>query len=220
MSTLADLRNELRNLNLKIVTTLDDKSVPAAERGHRANRLAEESKAIEAKIAEEEHLAGQRGRASGMGDIGGGGYALNNDGTRSRIPGVGGMKAFGVNRPVGQAPAIAFDDAQIGELYDACISGKNCVIETKAPTLEANAPMSQIPSYVLPPLPYLREPTRVANLLPATATGASEVDYFQITTPASAAAAVAEGAPKPLSTLVYAKVAAPIKKVAHYVEVS
>ena len=57
--------------------------------------------------------------------------------------------------------------------------------------------MSTIPEYKLPPVPFAREPTRVASYIPTQHTTAASVVYYRTTTAASAAATVAEGPPSP-----------------------
>jgi hypothetical protein len=143
------------------------------------------------------------------------------EGFRPKSVGATTTKSFGVDRPeVGDAPPVAFSDEQIRQLHDAVVSGKSIRIDSKAAVLSGDVPMSTVPSYRMGPLAWRREPTRVANLLRSSSTEASEVDYFRITTPATASAPVAEGAAKPESTLVYDKVEAPMVKIASWIEVS
>lgn len=76
-----------------------------------------------------------------------------------------------------------------------------------------------IPDYRLPPYPARREPQRIAGILPAVATGARTVDYYT-TSGTAAAAAVAEGATKPASTIAYTARSAPVVKIAHTLTVT
>ena len=129
-------------------------------------------------------------------------------------------RSFGVTAQTGQAPPVSFGEDQIAELYSNLVSGKSVTIEAKATTASGSVPMSTVPDFRLSPVGYRREPTRVLNLLRTSNTDRAEVDYFRVTTPAAAAAAVAEGADKPESSLVYEKVVAAIRKVAHYIRVT
>jgi len=127
------------------------------------------------------------------------------------------------NRRIGAIPRIAFGDSQLRELYAGAMERRSVSVtadagpQTRAVTAP---PMSAIPSYQLPPVPFGREPTRITALMPTTPIDHASAVFYQGTTGADAATAVAEGATKPESTPGWTAVTAPARKLAHFVDVS
>lgn len=76
------------------------------------------------------------------------------------------------------------------------------------------------PQYRADVVPFYREGTRVADYMRQELTTAPTVFYPRITTGATAAAMVAEGAAKPLSNVQVTRTEAPFRKIAHYIEVT
>jgi HK97 family phage major capsid protein len=117
------------------------------------------------------------------------------------------------------APMLAYDDQQARDLFEAATSRKSLRVHAKAALTSTDAAMARTPTVWLPPAEARREPTRVLDLLPTYNTNSPVVEYYK-TTGTTAAAAVAEGAAKPESTLAYTQVIASATKVAHWIEVT
>jgi|GEM_PF-4777315 len=129
-------------------------------------------------------------------------------------------------RRIGNLPGLALTDENAHELYDAFRTGRPATIETTtAPDAfqtrdVTNVPMAEVPGQMMTPVAFRREPTRIAAFMPAQATESASVTYYTQPTAAGDAATVLEGADKPESTPGWTAVTAPIRKIAHYVEVS
>jgi HK97 family phage major capsid protein len=110
------------------------------------------------------------------------------------------------------APSLGFTRADIGELQKAALKR-----QTLAKTVSSTqSPMSNEIDYRHPPLPFLRDAVRILDLIPVERTEQPRLHYFRLTTAASAATAVAEGAAKPESTPVWSETEAVVRKLAHY----
>jgi len=216
MPSLAQLRSELQSLSTKALDVSNDTRASTAQKRSALDLIEAQVKTIADQIADETHLNEQRKRF-------GGGLALSDLNGASGPDAVLGSKAFGiVRKDVGQAPPISFTPAQMEQAFEALQSSKSLVleVETKAPSSTTTSPMAAIPDYRLPPIPLLFEPARVLNLLPGSPTNAGSVQYFQVSSMIVAAAAVAEGAVKPESSIVYAPLTANIRKLAHFLTVT
>ena len=118
---------------------------------------------------------------------------------------------------VGEAPRLDLSETQMSELFDAANNRK--ALSLKAVDSDA-APMSQAPDVRLSPYTTRREGLRILDLLPVTSTTQPSLWYYRQTTAASAASVVGEGLPKPQSTLEYERIEAPIRKIAHFAELT
>lgn len=112
---------------------------------------------------------------------------------------------------------IRFDESTVEAAFDALQRRQSATIESRAVT---GLPMAARPTYVDPPNPFGREPTRVATHIPMTAVTTGNVTHYRQTAGTSAAATVAEGAAKPESGATWEAVALTVRKIAHYIDVS
>ena len=109
---------------------------------------------------------------------------------------------------------LSADDA--GHLFEAAKSGQALRIDTKAVATSATLGGAPV-HYVAGMVSFLREPTRVANLMPTVAADASTIDYY-VLAGGTAAAAVSEGGAKPESTVTASLKSLPMSKVAHWAQ--
>jgi HK97 family phage major capsid protein len=116
-------------------------------------------------------------------------------------------------------PQLDLAEKDIRDLHEAAMSHKSLSVSTKAATDSTTIIPAALPDFRLPPVTALREPTRVLSLLPTFATNNSSVEWFS-TTGTTAAAAVAEGAAKPTSTIAYPAQTTSATKLAHVAEVT
>lgn len=114
------------------------------------------------------------------------------------------------------APTFDFTRDDVAHLQKAAIDRR---IATKAVST-TQSPMSLVGDYRMSPFPYLRDRTRILDLIPTEQTDAPTVFYFRATTAAAAAAAVDEGANKPESTPAWEQVSSPVRKLAHFARVN
>jgi HK97 family phage major capsid protein len=135
---------------------------------------------------------------------------------------------FGVPRPAlypgeptesssrtGGAPSLmpTVDDV---EGFRVAVSERRPWVAARAITSTTNA-LAAAPDVRLQPVAeLLSEQFRVASLISAEQTDRSSVEYFAATAGADQAAAVAEGADKPLSDPAWEKRTAVVSKIAHY----
>jgi HK97 family phage major capsid protein len=115
--------------------------------------------------------------------------------------------------PRGNVLDLRITDAQIGELR-AAVEG----MERRAIT-SANTPLAGA-LFVADTVPFYRESERIADHMQVRVTDAPSIFYPRITTGATAADMVAEGAPKPESTVNITRTEAPIRKIAHFLTVT
>lgn len=122
-------------------------------------------------------------------------------------------------RPIGGLPLLNFSEKQYREFHANVVAGtpQPMVMENFSVTAP---PMATIPGDRLPPTPFSREGTRIADVLPTDTTEAAKVTTYTQTTAASAAAPVAEGAEKPESDPDWTAATIDVRKIAHYVDVS
>lgn len=117
----------------------------------------------------------------------------------------------------GQAPSLVLDPEQQLALFKSVQDRMPFV--TKAAVTTGNLDPALYPSQFLPPVLAAREPSRILDLLPVTATDAALIEYY-VTTGTAAAAAVAEGAQKPESGISFTKAQAGVTKLAHWMQVT
>lgn len=116
----------------------------------------------------------------------------------------------------GGIPRLALGTDQVRELHTSYLQGSTATAEVRAIT-DAPRPVDTL---VATPFDARREPTRVAALLATQAVTTPQVTYYAQTGVADQAATVAEGAEKPESTPGWEPVTVPIRKLAHFTEVS
>lgn len=80
--------------------------------------------------------------------------------------------------------------------------------------------VASIPTYVLPPVPADREPTRMVDLIRTEMVDGPTVSFYRTTGPTASSAWLAEGAAKPESALSYTQVTATVHKAPTWVGVS
>ena len=192
-----ELRSQLRKLD----EAADGRPFTAAEQS-RVDDLTGEIRTAEAAVG---GLLDQAARGDQMGD--------------NRLAGLADGLEGRSERDIRNLPRVAFTGDQLRELHAGLQEGRavSVTAETRAVTA---APPSLIPTYVTPPISFAREPTRVASFIPTQVVEHASVVYYKTTTAASAAATVAEGAAKPESTPGWTAVTAPVRKIAHWVQVS
>jgi len=122
-------------------------------------------------------------------------------------------------RSVDNLPRIAFGDEQLREAHAGLLQNRPVTIVAEQRAIVA-PPMSTVADYKLDPVTFAREPVRVASFIPTQLTTAASVVYMRGSTAASAAATVAEGAAKPESTPLWTAVTVPVRKIAHWTQVS
>jgi len=117
----------------------------------------------------------------------------------------------------GRIPAVAVDCDEIRQAHAAVVAGQAAQIETRAVTVADLAPPAE---KVLPPWDFGRERTRIGALMPGRQVGTPTATYYRQTAAAAGATPVAEGADKPESSPGWEPVDVPIRKLAHWVDVT
>lgn len=209
MSTsLTELHAQLRDLTSRAQDTVKNTNLSAAGVRAELDRLEPEIARVRNAIADGEHIAKERQRIPGLADAAG-------------DTGRGPVSVMGMlGNEAKSQPRIAFDPRDVEAVYQAAITGKSLSIDARNLITSTESPMSDVPDFRFPPVGFRREPSRVADLLPAGSTDRGRVTYFQTTTAATAASVVAPGGTKPESALEYEEVDAPVVKIAHWVEVT
>lgn len=129
--------------------------------------------------------------------------------------GVTGGPSNGFNARVGNAPALRLDEPSLKALFHAAETRQS--LGVKATVGTGNVDPSTYPVQLLPPVAFVREPTRVADLLPATAVDRGVIEFY-VSTGTAGAAVVAEAAVKPSSNISYTRRNAVAVKVAHWAQ--
>lgn len=120
------------------------------------------------------------------------------------------------------APQMDLSDDQLRDLHGAAREHRSMSVDTtsfKNATDSTTIAPATIKEFVLPPVPFRREPTRVLSLLPTFASNHATVEWYS-TTGTAAADAVAEGGTKPTSTIAYTAQTTSATKLAHVAEVT
>lgn len=131
--------------------------------------------------------------------------------------GVVGGPGNGFGARVGNAPALRLDEPSLKALFHAAESRQSLAVKATVGT--TNVDPSTYPHQLLPPVAFVREPTRVADLLPATAVDRGVIEYY-VSTGTAGAAVVAEAAVKPSSNISYTRRNAVAVKIAHWAQAS
>jgi len=201
-------------------------------------RLAPKTKTARLAVIEEEMVACQaeidaqkrvQARVASMGgalaDAGGshpsvdGWYFGADAGRPPMLTGLAAGLAGKGHQPVAP-PALTITVEEGQELYEAATRRKSVRVELSTKVLDTPgiAP-STIPQYVLPPVMFRREPSRLLNYLPRAATPSGSVEWFSASG-TSAAAPVAEGGLKPVSAMTVTANITKATKIAHMVIVN
>ncbi len=119
-------------------------------------------------------------------------------------------------RRIGALDPIDFSEVQLRGLHEELMAGK----PSQAP-LESRAVTDYptIPKYDTNPVTFLRERTRIAQLMPTQRVESGSVTHYTTSAAASAADTVEPGATKPESTPGWTAVPTPIRKIAHWTDV-
>lgn len=121
-------------------------------------------------------------------------------------------------RAVGNLPPVAFAPDDLAELHRRFLTGEPATLEARA--IDPAGTPAEVPGFNLDPVAHRFEPLRIAGLMPTQAVESRTVTYYRQNAPADAATAVAEGAEKPESTPGWEPVEVPVRKLAHWTEVS
>lgn len=132
-------------------------------------------------------------------------------------PGVTGGPSNGFGAKVGNAPALRLDEESLKSLFTAAERRESLAV--KATINTTNVDTSTYPVQFLPPVSFLREPTRVADLLPSVAVDRGQIEFYT-TSGSTGAAVTAEATLKPASAVSYTRKSASVTKVAHWVQAS
>lgn len=125
-------------------------------------------------------------------------------------------------RPAGLMPSLAnMPEEELRSFHGQLMAGHSAHLELELRDVSATtAPMAAVPGQMFNPVPFSREPTRIASLLPTEPTTSASVTFYQQTTAASAAAPVLEGGDKPESNPGWTAQPVTIRKLAHFVDVT
>lgn len=197
--TLSQLLSRRQALVTKAIAATEDRTRPTITVKNELDRLELELKTVDNEIADARFIAAQRGNVGEFAD-------LNTDPS-------GEMAALkGLIGP----PSLRLHADGYKALFEAAGNHQTLSLKTVD---ESTVGPATIPDFRLPPVPFAREPLRVMDLMPVMATTNSVVDFYR-TAGTTAASTVAEGAPKPESTIAFTVVPAPARKIAHVVEVT
>jgi hypothetical protein len=122
-------------------------------------------------------------------------------------------------RSVDNLPRIAFAEEQLREAHAGLLQNRPVTIVAEQRAIVA-PPMSTVADYKLDPVTFAREPVRIASFIPTQLTTAASVVFMRGSTSANAATTVAEGAQKPELTPAWTPITVPIRKIAHWTQVS
>ena len=115
-----------------------------------------------------------------------------------------------------ESPSLALSAEATEVLFKSAQTGQPVVVKTVG---TGNVDPATSPTSIYPPILLAREPRRVLDLLPSTASTAGVVEYFTTTGTANAGV-VAEGAQKPESAIAFTRVHATPTNVAHFITVT
>jgi HK97 family phage major capsid protein len=112
---------------------------------------------------------------------------------------------------------VGFPEDSLKQLHAAAVKRQPMQVKAVSTT---NVPQTQRVQYFLSDFPFLRDLTRVLDLIPTQQTTLANITYYRGLAAASAAAPVAEGAAKPESSPTWQAVTTTVSKVAHYARVT
>ena len=116
------------------------------------------------------------------------------------------------SKSIGGAPFDLARD-EMKHLFDSARAGESVTVKA-APMTTATTDAATAPRSVFPPVGIRREPTRLLDRLPVTATDAAVNRYYVTTASGAGAGVTAEGAQKPESDLTFTKQDAVAAKIA------
>jgi HK97 family phage major capsid protein len=211
MPTLEDLRTAARKVALDGQAIAEDTSLPMAEKKEKLDKVDVEFKKYQEQIADEQYLDEKRKTFAAAGDI------TDTEEKSEPTPHTGKSisaqlfaspdfmtKAYGPNRPASFSTGPIELKATLTETTAGGTTGAGLAQPDVRPGL----------------LPILFQRLTIQDLIPGGQTGSALVRYLKETVATNAAAAVAEGAAKPASTLNFAAVDEPVKKVATTLKVT
>jgi len=221
MPDLKTLQESMSKLSLDALAVVEDTATPMAEKRTRLDKIEADIKTYSDQIADEKYLVEARKK-----------YAVEMGMTADPAP---------IGDPI-TVPAASITGANaksLGQLltespvFEAIVKGGNVGgtqfstggIEMKA-TLTSTAAGGITGSGLAQPtvlpgiLSLLFQPLTVADLMPSGVASSALVRYLKETVATNAAAAVAEGAAKPESTLNFAAVDEPVRKIATWLKVT
>ena len=212
MPDLNELKQKMAKLAVDAQGVVDDDKMTMVEKREKLDGLEADIKSFADQIKDEEYLVEQRKKYQGLADI-------KKPEERSDAD------------PVQQA-----GNKSVGEQFVESAAYKNApakrpqnwtsdVIEIKATLTETTGGGTTGSGLAQPQvtpgiLPILFQQLTIEDLIPGGATDAALVRYLKETVATNAAAAVAEGAAKPASTLNFAAVDEPVRKIATTIKVT
>lgn len=206
MSRLTEAKNKVRELSNKALQIADDPRMDLKRKHAALDQLEPEIKHWSDEVRSWSEVAVKRGAFLRAGDPELYGFA----GQPVTLPG-------DADGGLSQAPSLVLEPDQQQALFKSCVDRMPFI--TKATVSSSTVDPALYPAQFLPPVLAAREPTRILDLLPITATGAALIEYY-VTTGSAAAAPVAEGAPKPESGIAFTKAQAKMSKIAHWMQVT
>lgn len=212
MPALSDLKQQMTKLALDAQIVVDDADLATTEKRTKLDGLESDIKALSDQIKDEEYLAEQRKKYVGMAEISKpeeksepesmSGRSIGEQILASEVY----KKSHGAKRPEGWARTLGEFDlkATLTETTGGGITGSGLAQPQVAPGI----------------LSILFQPLSVEDLIPSGQTDSALVRYLKETVATNAAAAVAEGAAKPASTLNFSAVDEPVRKIATTLKVT
>jgi HK97 family phage major capsid protein len=217
MSTLEDLRTAARKVALDGQAIANDTTLPMAEKKEKLDKVDVEFKKYQEQIADEQYLDEKRKAFAGAAEV----EADELGSDRKGVDGPGERttksvaeqlfasqdfmtKAYGPDRPAAFSTGPIELKATLTETTAGGTTGSGLAQPDVRPGI----------------LPILFQRLTIQDLIPGGQTGAGLVRYLKETVATNAAAAVAEGAAKPASTLNFSAVDEPVKKVATTLKVT
>lgn len=222
MPTIADLKADMTKAALAAQAIVDDPTIPMSEKKEKVDKATADCKAFSEKIAEEQYLIDARKGFTDAANL----NAIESPTTGADLKAGPAAREAAIQKSIGQMLTEA-------ESFLATVKGGNVGatqfstggIEMKATLTETTAGgvtgSGLAQPQVLPGiLSLLFQPLTVADLMPSGAASSALIRYLKETVATNAAAAVAEGAAKPESTLNFSAVDEPVRKIATWLKVT
>jgi HK97 family phage major capsid protein len=201
MPTLTELKQEMQALSAKAFETATAGDRTPAERREELDKIEPEIKALAKQVADEEHLADARKKYQPSDDKGDVAADQHRDETAKSI-GTQFVESDGYKGVAGKSGQFSTG-----------------AVEVKA-TMTESASTGILPAVYPGIVPILLRRLTVAQLMPSIPVSSTSLRVIKETTATNAAAATAEGAAKPASTLVFAPTDEPIVKIATSIKIT
>lgn len=224
MSTIAELKAAMTKASLDALAVVNDTKMSTSEKRAKlgdpakpeAGGLEHDIKAFADKIADEEYLAEQRKRFAPLSEP----DATGGDGAKMTEPGTARVKSIGEQLVGSAAWQSILKSGNVGgtQWTSGGVELKATLTETTGGGITGSG-LAQ-PDVQPGILSLLFQPLTVADLMPSGVTTSALVRYLKETVATNAAAAVAEGAAKPESTLNFSAVDEPVRKIATWLKVT